>query len=145
MNDRGGQSNQKYRGIKCVTSEYPSHGIPPLARPASDESCNARRYVTTLIYPTKKLKCELHGLYWYHPTGGPAEGATVLARVAREGHAIEEGDVLCAVKSHAKGRVLWMGSDDTWLWRQHVGDQHFYQFWQNALRFVTKDAGVRDD
>lgn len=93
----------------------------------------------------KYVPGELHGLYWYHATGGAAEGATVLARVVKSGEAINDGEILAATKSHGEGRVLWMGTDDTWLWRQWVGDHYFYKFWQNAMRWVAADPGKQDD
>ena len=88
---------------------------------------------------------ELQGLYWHSPNGGAVDGATVLARVAQEGHAIEDGDVLVATKPYGEGRVVWVGSDDTWLWREAVGDRYFYKFWQNAIRWATNDPGEQDD
>lgn len=81
---------------------------------------------------------ELHGLYWYQPTGGikPAP-AVALSRVTREGAISGEGDVLTAAMPYGNGMTFYCGSDDTWLWRQWIGDHYFYRFWQNALRFVA--------
>jgi len=83
---------------------------------------------------------QLRGLYWYHPTAGAVEGATVLGRVAVPGKPISEGDVVVATMDYGKGRVLWIGSDDTWLWREYFGDHYFYRFVTNAFRHVTKDG-----
>jgi uncharacterized membrane protein len=88
----------------------------------------------------KFTRGQFRGLYWYHPTGGAAEGATVLARVANPGQPISEGDVLLATKDYGEGRVLWVGSADTWLWREFFGDHYFYKFWSNAIRHITKDG-----
>jgi hypothetical protein len=81
---------------------------------------------------------ELHGLYWYQPTGGikPAP-AVALSRMARQGAVTGEGDVLTAAMPYGNGMTFYCGSDDTWLWRQWVGDYYFYGFWQNAIRFVA--------
>ena len=81
---------------------------------------------------------ELHGLYWYQPTGGikPAP-AVALSRVTREGPVTGEGDVLTAAMPYGNGMTFYCGSDDTWLWRQWIGDHYFYRFWQNTLRFVA--------
>jgi hypothetical protein len=81
---------------------------------------------------------QLNGLYWYQPTGGikPAP-AVALSRVAREGRITQEGDVLTAAMPYGSGTVLYVGSDDTWLWREFVGDFWFYRFWQNSIRFVA--------
>src|SRR5262245_48748258 len=40
-----------------------------------------------------------------------------------------------------QGRVLLVGTDSTWLWRQNVGDRYFYRFWGQSIRFVAR----RDD
>lgn len=81
---------------------------------------------------------ELHGLYWYQPTGGikPAP-AVALSRVAREGAISGEGEVLTAAMPYGNGMSFYVGSDDTWLWRRWIGDHYFYRFWQNTLRFVA--------
>ena len=81
---------------------------------------------------------ELHGWYWYQPTGGikPAP-AVALSRVAREGVVSGEGDVLTAAMPYGNGMTLYCGSDDTWLWRQWIGDYYFFRFWQNSIRFVA--------
>ncbi|MCB9934911.1 MAG: VWA domain-containing protein [Planctomycetes bacterium] len=81
---------------------------------------------------------ELHGLYWYQVTGGikPAP-AVALSRVARDGAVTGEGEVLTAAMPYGNGMCFYCGSDDTWLWRQWVGDHWFYRFWQNTIRFVA--------
>jgi len=81
---------------------------------------------------------QLKGLYWYQPTGGikPAP-AVALSRVTREGPVSGEGEVLTAAMPYGNGMSFYCGSDDTWLWRQYVGDYYFYRFWQNAIRFVA--------
>ncbi|MBX3458876.1 MAG: VWA domain-containing protein [Planctomycetes bacterium] len=84
------------------------------------------------------VKGQLHGLYWYHRTGGikPAP-AVALSRVVREGRITGEGDVLTAAMPYGSGMTFYVGSDDTWLWREFFGDLYFYRFWQNATRFVA--------
>src|SRR5262249_49083872 len=37
-----------------------------------------------------------------------------------------------------RGRVLFVGTDSTWLWRRNVGDRFFYKFWGQAIRFVAR-------
>lgn len=84
------------------------------------------------------VKGQLHGLYWYQGTAGikPAP-AVALSRVTREGKITGEGDVLTAAMPYGSGMTFYCGSDDTWLWREFVGDVYFYRFWQNTLRFVA--------
>jgi hypothetical protein len=52
---------------------------------------------------------------------------------------------LIAWQPAGKGRVMLVGTDSTWLWRQNVGDRFFYKFWGQAIRFVarTQDAGKK--
>lgn len=44
------------------------------------------------------------------------------------------------VASHyaGKGRVMVVGTDSTFLWRQNVGDRFFYKFWGQSLRHVAR-------
>ena len=126
----------KYWGLKSEAREH------ELFHLSDDDGRNAELWGSET--DGEFVPGELHGLYWYAVTGGAAEGATVLARVAREGDAIDDGEVLVASKAHGEGRVLWVGSDDTWLWRQWVGDSYFYKFWQNAIRWAADDPGKQD-
>jgi uncharacterized membrane protein len=79
---------------------------------------------------------DLNGLYWFASAGEPREGTTVLARVAVEGDAVD-GAPLLAVRQHGKGRVLWLGTDDTHYMREFVGDHHFYRLWQNMIAWAA--------
>jgi hypothetical protein len=45
---------------------------------------------------------------------------------------------LIAYHFAGKGRVLFVGTDSTWLWRQNVGDRFFDKFWGQSLRFVAR-------
>lgn len=130
------RSKQKYYGL---TAEGREHELFHLS---DDEGRNAELWggETNGEYEPGHL----HGYYWYHQSGGAAVGATVLARVVKPGGAIKDGEVLAATKAHGKGRVLWLGTDDTWLWRQWVGDHYFFKFWQNAIRWAADDPGKQD-
>ena len=37
-----------------------------------------------------------------------------------------------------EGKVMFVGTDSTWLWRQNVGDRFFYKFWGQSIRFVAR-------
>lgn len=80
---------------------------------------------------------QLNGLYWHVAGAKPREGTTVLARVALLSVAIAERNPVLAIRQHGEGRVVWVGSDDTWLWREMAGDTYFYRFWQNALGWAA--------
>jgi hypothetical protein len=45
---------------------------------------------------------------------------------------------LIAHQYAGQGRVMFVGLDSTWLWRQNVGDRYFYKFWGQAIRFVAR-------
>jgi hypothetical protein len=74
--------------------------------------------------------------YWCAAVMRPAPGATVLAT----NPSIEDrfGKMpLIAYHYAGKGRVMFVGTDSTWLWRQNVGDRFFYKFWGQTVRFVA--------
>jgi hypothetical protein len=75
--------------------------------------------------------------FWMAAAERPAPGATVLAtNPARKGRFGE----LPVVAYHfaGDGKVLLVGTDSTFLWRQNVGDRFFYGFWGQAVRFVAR-------
>ncbi len=45
---------------------------------------------------------------------------------------------LIAYHYAGEGKVLFIGTDSTWAWRQNVGDRFFYKFWGQAIRFVAR-------
>jgi hypothetical protein len=45
---------------------------------------------------------------------------------------------LIAWQPVGKGRVMLVGTDSTWLWRQNVADRLFYKFWGQSIRFVAR-------
>jgi hypothetical protein len=50
---------------------------------------------------------------------------------------------LIAHHTAEKGRVMLVGTDSTWLWRQNVADRFFYKFWGQAVRFVARPDEAR--
>ena len=73
--------------------------------------------------------------YWCAAAERPAPGATVLVWNPIAG---AYGKLpLIAYHQAGKGRVMFVGSDSTWLWRRNVGDRFFYKFWGQALRFLA--------
>ena len=79
--------------------------------------------------------------YWCASAERAAPGATVLAWnpnvKGRYGKL-----PLIAHHYAGKGRVLFVGTDSTWLWRQNVGDRFFYKFWGQAVRFAARADDV---
>jgi hypothetical protein len=74
--------------------------------------------------------------FWSAAVVRPAPGATVLAT----NPAVQDrfGKLPLITYQYAgNGKVLFVGTDSTWLWRQNVGDRFFYKFWGQAIRFVA--------
>jgi len=75
--------------------------------------------------------------YWCAAAEQPAPAATVLAwNPQLEGKFGKTP--LIAFHYAGDGKVMFVGTDSTWGWRQNVGDRFFYKFWGQALRFVAK-------
>lgn len=75
--------------------------------------------------------------YWCADVERPAPGATVLVR--NPGVENSYGKMpLVAAHYAGKGKVMFVGTDSTWLWRQDVGDRFFYKFWGQSLRYVAR-------
>ena len=75
--------------------------------------------------------------YWCAAAERPAPAATVLAyNPSIEGRYGKMPLVAYHYSGH--GRVMFIGTDSTWLWRQNVGDRFFYKFWGQSVRFVAR-------
>jgi hypothetical protein len=74
--------------------------------------------------------------FWCAAAERPAPGATVLAYNPIP---TEYGKMPLIAHHYAgQGRVLFVGTDETFRWRKHVGDRFFYRFWGQATRFVAR-------
>ncbi|MDA1054284.1 MAG: hypothetical protein O3C40_27885 [Planctomycetota bacterium] len=78
--------------------------------------------------------------YWCASAEQPAPAATVLAWNPNVEGSFGKTPLI-AFHYAGEGKVMFVGTDSTWLWRQNVGDRFFYKFWGQAIRFV----GRRDD
>lgn len=80
---------------------------------------------------------QMPAFYWCAAVERAAPAATVLAfNPSLEGR---YGKLpLIAQHFAGEGKVLFIGTDSTWLWRQNVGDRFFYKFWGQAIRFVAR-------
>ena len=92
----------------------------------------------TQILRNPKLNQELWPalpkLEWVARPAYPKPGATVLLTTddARK-------DVVVAVQNFGAGRVLYIGTDDTWRWRDKVADRVHAFFWSQAMRWGTSN------
>ncbi|HEV7223988.1 MAG TPA: hypothetical protein VGN42_14865, partial [Pirellulales bacterium] len=80
---------------------------------------------------------EMPPFYWCAAAERPSPAATVLAyNPSVEGRF---GKLPLVAHQYAgQGKVLFLGTDSTWLWRQNAGDRLFYKFWGQAIRFVAR-------
>jgi hypothetical protein len=62
--------------------------------------------------------------------GKPKPGATVLATARDEA-------VVIAAQPYGLGKVLWVGTGDTWRWRLRVGDAYHHRFWGQVVRWAS--------
>jgi hypothetical protein len=119
-----------------VPGRYP-RGIPSFAVELSPEGSvhEATRFYDD---PGRNHNAWAHlpRSFWCAAAERPAPGATVLAwNPVRTAY----GKVPLLAHHYAgQGRVLFVGTDSTWLWRQNVGDRFFYRFWGQAVRFVAR-------
>jgi hypothetical protein len=75
--------------------------------------------------------------YWCSAVERVAPGAVVLA--TNPGVEMRQGKLPLIAHHYAgQGRVLFVGTDSTWTWRQNVGDRFFYKFWGQSIRFVAR-------
>jgi hypothetical protein len=80
--------------------------------------------------------------YWYADVERAAPGATVLVW----NPVMTNYGKIPLIAHHyvGKGRVLFVGTDETFRWRQNVGDRFFYKFWGQAVRFVSRHDAATD-
>ncbi len=74
--------------------------------------------------------------FWTAAVEKAAPAATVLVYNSAAG---PKGKLpLIAEHFAGQGKVLFVGTDETWRWRQNVGDRFFYRFWGQAVRAVAR-------
>lgn len=78
----------------------------------------------------------LPGFQWYAPVVRAKAGTEVLA--AHGSEASDAGRVpLIVTKTFGAGKVLFMGTDGAWRWRQGVEDRYHYRFWGQVARWMA--------
>ena len=75
---------------------------------------------------------ELPGLQWNAPVKRLKPGARMLLSHPTQRCANGPEPIL-ATQSYGRGRVAWLGTDETWRWRQNTGETHFARFWTQWL------------
>ncbi|MEI7437517.1 MAG: hypothetical protein WCL16_12010, partial [bacterium] len=75
---------------------------------------------------------------WCAAARRPAAGASVLAWTSGMGDGPGALTPLVAFHFAGLGRVMFVGTDATWLWRRDAGDRFQYKFWGQAMRYVAR-------
>ncbi len=78
----------------------------------------------------------LPGFQWYAAILRAKVGSQVLAV-----HATESNDAgripLLVTKTFGSGKILFMGTDGAWRWREGVEDKYHYRFWGQVARWMA--------
>lgn len=78
----------------------------------------------------------LPGFYWYAAVKRAKAGTETLA--VHNEVATASGRVpLIVSKTYGAGKVLFMGTDSAWRWRQGVEDKYHYRFWSQVARWMA--------
>jgi len=85
--------------------------------------------------------------FWCYPVEAPKPGATVLAEARppakdtrtpdRTPDAARRARPILVEQSYGLGKVLWVGTDNTWRWRYKTADKYHYRFWGQVVRWAT--------
>ncbi|MFT5468053.1 MAG: hypothetical protein ACI8UO_003161 [Verrucomicrobiales bacterium] len=78
----------------------------------------------------------LPGFQWFAPALRAKAGSEVLATHSSE--STEWGRVpLIVTKTFGAGKILFMGTDGAWRWREGVEDKYHYRFWGQVARWMA--------
>lgn len=94
--------------------------------------------------PQDNLKVwqELPPLYWHYPVSGLRPGAMAMLEHPTE-RAGEQPRPLVAWRHYGKGRVVFVGFEETWRWRFNVQDEYQDRFWGQMI-YRTGMQGLSD-
>ncbi|MFA5190488.1 MAG: hypothetical protein WC740_07180 [Verrucomicrobiia bacterium] len=86
----------------------------------------------------EKLWTELPPFYWQWPVASIKPAATVLLTTTVS--------PLLVTQYYGIGKVLFLGSDNTWRWRFKVADENFHRFWGQIIRWAARSPfSARDE
>ena len=99
-----------------------------------------QRSLLTRLGETEELNRQvwrtLPGFYWYAAVKRAKAGTETLA--VHNEVATASGRVpLIVSKTYGAGKVLFMGTDSAWRWRQGVEDKYHYRFWSQVARWMA--------
>jgi hypothetical protein len=99
-----------------------------------------RRSLLTNLADTEDNNLEvwesLPGFQWYAPVVRAKGGGEVLA--VHKDVANDNGRLpLLVTRTFGTGKVLFMGTDGAWRWREGVEDKYHYRFWGQVVRWMA--------
>jgi len=78
----------------------------------------------------------LPGFQWYAPVLRAKAGTQTLAVHATDTN--DSGRIpLLVTKTYGSGKILFMGTDGAWRWREGVEDKYHYRFWGQVARWMA--------
>jgi len=85
---------------------------------------------------TALVFAKLPGMIWNTPVSRLKPGARAL--LSHPSQRCSTGPVpLMATHSYGRGRVAWLGIDETWRWRYNAAEVHFARFWTQWLLWAA--------
>jgi hypothetical protein len=79
---------------------------------------------------------DLPGFQWYAPVLRAKAGSEVLA--VHKDISNQNGRLpLLVTRTFGAGKVMFMGTDAAWRWRQGVEDKYHYRFWGQVVRWMA--------
>lgn len=86
---------------------------------------------------------DLPGFHWYAPVLRAKVGSQVLA--THQNVSNENGLIpLLVTKTQGQGKILFMGTDGAWRWREGVEDQFHYRFWGQVIRWMAYQRNMAE-
>lgn len=86
---------------------------------------------------------ELPGFNWYAPVIRARAGSQVLA--THQAVSNQYGLLpLLATRTQGQGKILFMGTDSAWRWREGVEDQFHYRFWGQVIRWMAYQRNLAE-
>jgi hypothetical protein len=78
----------------------------------------------------------LPGFQWYAPVLRNKAGSEVLATHKTDSNRFGRIPLL-VTKTYGTGKILFMGTDAAWRWREGVEDKYHYRFWGQVARWMA--------
>lgn len=85
----------------------------------------------------------LSGGYWCADVEKVKRGASVLAVHPYLNNVYGKLPII-VTQRRGSGKVLFMGMDSTWRWREGVGDKYHYRFWGQVIRWLVRSRLMGD-